>query len=222
MTGPRSPQLGRIARLMHVEPAEITGLDAIGENDLRTLHDQINESYFAEGREQFARIAALSKVLPGSVAGKLAERFLPPQLGARTAEQLEPARARDLVSKVSLRYLADLSLALDPARSRPVLQAIAPERVAEVAAELFGRQEYAAVSELAGSVTPAALAAALAEASPDDLVAVVPLLVWTDEVAAAVAVAVAALPDPARRRVDAAVVLRSGEAQNASGAGPQS
>lgn len=179
----RNPQIGRIARLIAVEPGEIQGLDDVPEADLRALHDQIGEVYFAEGREQFARVAGLSKVLPGAVAGKLAERFLPPQLGARSAEMLEPAKAKDLVNKVSVRYLADLSLALDPARSKPVVQAIPAPRVGEVAAELFRRKEYAAMAEFAGTVTLEALFAALDVASGRDLLEVVPLLVWNDNIA---------------------------------------
>lgn len=180
--GTRNPQLGRIARLVAVDPGELAGLDDIPENDLRILHDQISESYFAEGRGQFARVASLSKALPGSVAGKLAERFLPPQLAAQVAVLLEPAKARELVNTVSVPYLADLSLALDPARSTPVVQAIPADRVGEIAVELFRRSEYAAVAEFAGTVTLEALRVALGAASGRDLLEVVPLLVWNDNI----------------------------------------
>ncbi len=186
MSSPRSPQLGRIARLIVVEPDDLQGLAAIPDDDLRTLHDLIGETYFAEGRAVFARVAGLSKVLPGVVAGKLAERFLPPHFAARTAEMLEPARARDLVTKVSVRYLAELSLSLDPTRSRPVVRAVPPARVGEVATELFRRGEYAALAELASTVTVDALSAALAVATGRDLLEVVPLLVWSDDIATVV------------------------------------
>jgi hypothetical protein len=183
---PRSPQLGRIARLIVADPDDLQGLESVPDDDLRTLHDLIGETYFAEGRAVFARVAGLSKVLPGVVAGKLAERFLPPHFAARTAEMLEPARARDLVSKVSVPYLAELSLSLDPTRSRPVVRAIPPARVGEVATELFRRGEYAAMAELAGTVTLDALSAALDVASGRDLLEVVPLLVWSDDIAVVV------------------------------------
>ena len=169
MTSPRSPQLGRIARLIVVDPDELTGLDGVPDDDLRRLHDQIGETYFAEGRPVFARVAGLSKVLPAVVAGKLAERFLPPHFAARTAELLDPPRARDLVSKVSVPYLAELSLSLDPTRSRPVVRALPPGRVGEVATELFRRREYAAMAELVGTVSPEALAVVLDAASGRDL-----------------------------------------------------
>ncbi len=177
----RNPQIARIARLLAIDASQVRGLDDVAEPALRELHDQISEAYFGPGREQFARVAGLSKVVPGAIAGKLAERFLPAQLAARAAELLEPARAGDLVGRVSVGYLADLAVALDPTRSRPVLAAVAPDRVAEVAAEMFHRGEYEAMAELAGAVTVAGLFAALAVAGPHDLLELVPLLDW-DEV----------------------------------------
>jgi hypothetical protein len=178
---PRNPQIARIARLLAIDPSQVLGLDDVPEAALRELHDQISEAYFGPGRDQFARVAGLSKVLPGAIAGKLAERFLPPQLAARAAEMLEPARARDLVGRVSVGYLADLAVALDPTRSEPVMAVVPPDRVAEVAAEMFLRGEYEAMAELAGAVSAEGLFAALAVASPHDLLELVPLLDW-DEV----------------------------------------
>ncbi|MEO6885752.1 MAG: hypothetical protein ABI232_05610, partial [Jatrophihabitantaceae bacterium] len=175
-------QIGRIARLLAVDPDDVQGLDDIGDEDLRTLHDLISGMLSASGQEPFARVASLSKLLPGAVAGKLAERFLPPELAARVAVLLEPAKARELVTKVSVDYLAELSLALDPVRSRAVVQAIPADRVAQVARALFDRGEYAAMAEFAGTVTLDGLFGALGIASARDLVEVVPLLVWNDNI----------------------------------------
>lgn len=175
-----SRQHARLARLLGVDAAEITGLHDISETDLAILHDQISNALFADGHAQFAKVASLSKLLPGALAGKLAEKFLPAVLAARVAELLEPNRARDLVNRVSVRYLGDLSLVLDPVRSKPVVQAIPAPRVGEVARELFDRGEYAAMAEFVGTVTVDALFAALGAANPHDLLAVVPLLAWND------------------------------------------
>ncbi len=182
----RGRQVARIERLMLAPTGSLEGLDGVPADDLRALHDQISESYFAPGRDLLARVAGLAKVLPATVAGRFAEKFLPPTQGARAAEMLEPAKARDLCGKVSVRYLAELSLALDPARSRPILRAIPPQRVGEVAAELFRRHEYGAVAELAGGVTREALAAAVEGATGRDLLMVLPMLEWTDDITAVV------------------------------------
>jgi muconolactone delta-isomerase len=175
-----SPQLERIARLLHVDVSEVHGLDDLSDAQLRTVLDRIGELVFAGQQERFARIASLSKLLPGPLAGKLAEKFLPPPLAARTAEMLEPAKARDLVTKVRVSYLADLAMSLDPTRSEQVVKAIPAVNVGQVARELFGRGEYATMAEFAGTVTLEALFAAFEVATPHDLFEVAPLLVWND------------------------------------------
>jgi hypothetical protein len=179
-TSALSPQLERIARLLHVDVAEVNGLEDLSDAQLRAVHDRIGELVFAGQQERFARIAGLSKVLPGPLAGKLAERFLPPPLAARTAEMLEPAKARDLVTKVRVSYLADLAMSLDPTRSEQVVKAIPAANVGRVARELFDRGEYAVMAEFAGTVTLEALFAAFDAATPHDLFEVAPLLVWND------------------------------------------
>lgn len=175
-----SPQIGRIARLLHLDPTEIQGLEDISDADLRIFHDQISHTLFAEGQERFAAVAGLSKLIPGPLAGVLAEKFVPPVLAARVSEVLDPAKARDLIGRVSIQYLADIALALDPVKSKPVVQQLPPAPIGKVAKELFGRKEYATMAEFVGTVTVDALFAAFEVATPHDLLTVVPLLEWND------------------------------------------
>lgn len=174
------PRLGEIARLLGVEASELQGLDGLSDDDLKTLHTQIGDRLFADKRRRFARLAGLSQTIPGPIAGKLAEKFLPPTGAALAAELLEPDKARDLVNRVSLKYLGDLAIVLDPVRAQRVIRAIPAARVGEVAHELFGRDEYAATAEFVGAVEVEALFAALGAATPHDLLAVVPMLEWND------------------------------------------
>ncbi|KAA0091413.1 hypothetical protein CIW49_30490 [Mycolicibacterium sp. P1-18] len=178
-TTPR-PELAAIARVLGVEVDEVHGLDAMSDDDLFVLHEQIASRLSADKRRRFARVAALSQSIPGPIAGRLAEKFLPPAGAALVAELLEPAKARDLVGRVSVRYLGDLAIALDPVRAQDVVRAIPAARVGEVAQEMFRRQEYAAMARFVGAVEVDALFATLGVASPHDLLAVVPLLSWND------------------------------------------
>jgi hypothetical protein len=182
----RNPSVSRIARLLGVPAEDVHGLDELPEQDLRALHDLISESIFARYRRHFARVAGLSQVLPGPLAAKLAERFLPPPLAARVAELLEPGRARELITRLSLDYLAEVAVNLSPSRARPVLAVIPPERVARITRILFGRREYLAVAEFAGAVTRESLAAVLEVACGRDLLEVVPLLPWNEDIERAV------------------------------------
>ena len=178
-TAPR-PELVAIARALGIDVAEVQGLDGLSDGDLRALHGQISARLSADKRRRFARVAALSQSIPGPIAGRLAEKFLPPAGAALAAELLEPAKARDLVGRVSVGYLGDLAIALDPVRAQDVVRAIPAERVGEVSQELFGRKEYAAMARFVGAVEVDALFAALGVATPHDLLAVVPLLTWND------------------------------------------
>lgn len=182
-----SPQIGRIARLLRLDPAEVTGLEGVPDADLRILHDQISKRLFGDAQRQFARVAALSKTIPGPLAGVLAEKFLPPVMAARVSEMLDPAKARDLIGRVSVDYLVEIALALDPVRSKPVVQKLPPEPIGKVAKALFARREYAAMAEFVGTVTTEALMAAFEVATPQDLLAVVPLLEWNDNLDVVVA-----------------------------------
>lgn len=193
-TGPAAggtdPQLLRIARLLDVDVADLAalpGLQGVPAADLRVLHDQMSEAMHRGGRAGFAAVAGLAAKLPGPVAGRLAERFLPPVLAARVCEHLEPARARDLVTRVSVPYLAGVAVALDPVRSRAVVEAIPAERIGAVAEHLFAAGEHVAMSEFVGVIGAEALSAAIGAGSAEDLAAIVPLLEWTDRLEQALA-----------------------------------
>ncbi len=173
---PRNPQLARIAKVLGVEIADLQGLGAVPDADLHTLHDQMSVTVHGDDAHRFAGIAALSSSLPGATAAKIAEKFLPPVLAARVAELLEPERVRDLVSRISVPYLADIALALDPVGSRDVLRAIPPERIAEVTVELCARQEYVGMVELMDALTIEGLTAALLAPGSHHLEAIAPLV----------------------------------------------
>ncbi|BBY26945.1 hypothetical protein [Mycolicibacterium sediminis] len=180
MSGAPNARLEAIARLLGIDVGDLYGLESVPDDDLSLLHTQIGERLTADKRHRFARVAGLAQTIPGPIAGRLAEKFLPAKGAALAAELLEPAKARDLVGRVSLKYLGDLAVALDPVRAQDVIRAIPPARVAEVARELFDRKQYRAMARFTDSVEVDALFATLGVASPHDLLAVVPLLTWND------------------------------------------
>lgn len=150
---PRAALETRLAGVLGVERADLPDLTEVPDEDLRTLHDQVRRSVFAESEHRFARIAGLASVLPGPVAARIAEKFLPPVIAARVAELLEPARARDLVRRLPVRYLASVAAALDPARSQTVVQSLSAERIREVSRELLDRGDHDVLGRLATAVS---------------------------------------------------------------------
>ena len=118
---------------------------------------------FQADKHFFARVATLSKTVPGAVAAKLTElALMPPLLAARTSELMEPARAVDLVGRLSDGYLADVSAVMDPARSPAVIAAIPTDRVVKISLELVRREEWIVIGGFATVIPEDALRATVA------------------------------------------------------------
>ncbi len=121
-------ELRKLGHTLGVDVGRLAMVSGLPADDLRTLRKQIGEALFQADRPAFARVAALSKAIPGAIAAKLTQVALPPLLAARTAELLEPARAVDMVGRLSDSYLADVSAAMDASRAAEVVAAIPAER----------------------------------------------------------------------------------------------
>ncbi|HJQ44138.1 MAG TPA: hypothetical protein VJ831_13705 [Jatrophihabitantaceae bacterium] len=156
-----SPELQKLAHSVGVSPDRLSGLAAVPPDDLRLLRSQIAEALFQADKPRFARMAALSSAVPVAVAAKVTEHALPPLLAARTAELIDPARAAELVSRLSDGYLAEVSAAMDAARAPDVVRRIPPDRVAKVAVELARREEWVVIGAFVVHISDEALAASI-------------------------------------------------------------
>lgn len=152
----------KLAHALGVDAARLGMLAAVPAQDVRALREQIGEAMFQADRHYFARVATLSKTVPTAVAAKLTELTLPPLLAARTSELLEPAKAVDLVGRLSDRYLADVSAVMDPARSPEVVAAIPADRVVKISRELVRRQEWVVIGGFASVISDEGLRASVA------------------------------------------------------------
>lgn len=174
MSGGPDPtaELRKLAHSLDVDTAELSMVAGVPGEDLRTLRRQIHEALFQADKHYFTRVAALSKAVPGAVAAKLIEVALPPLIAARTAELLEPQRAADMVGRLSDRYLADVSAAMDASRAPKVIAAIPADRVARVGAELARRKEWIVMGSFVAEVSDAALKASIAVLNGEQLLRV--------------------------------------------------
>ena len=163
------PELQKLAKTLDVPVERLEFLAGVPAEDLKVLRQQVAESLFRAGKPAFARVAALSKTVPVGVSAKLTEAALPPLLAARTAELLEPAKAAELVSKVSEGYLADVSARMDAARAPEVIAAIPPAKVATVGLELARRGEWVVIGGFVSHVSTDALRASIANYDGEQL-----------------------------------------------------
>jgi hypothetical protein len=154
-------ELQKLAHQTGVDADELTFLADVPADDLRTLRGQIGEALFQADKHYFAKVAAVSKNIPAAIAAKVTESALPPLIAARVAELLEPAKAVEMVGRISGTYLAQVAAAMDPARSPHVIEKIPPEKVAMVGRELAAKGEWVVIGGFVSAVSSAGLRASV-------------------------------------------------------------
>lgn len=165
-------ELRKLAHVLGVDVARLSSLNALPPADLRILRTQVSDALFEADRPRFAKVAALSKAIPVPLAAKVTEHAFPPLLAARTAELVDPHKARELVARLSDSYLADVSAAMDPARAPEVIAGIPAERIALVGAELARRGEWIVIAGFIDQVSSDALAATVRTLTGEQLLRV--------------------------------------------------
>ena len=169
MTENTAAELEKLAHQTGVLPDDLEFLAALPAKDLRTLRGQIGEALFQADRHYFVKVAALSKSIPTAIAAKVTEFALPPLIAARTAELLEPAKAVDLVARISGSYLARVAAAMDPARSPHVIEKMPPEKIALVGRELATKEAWVVIGGFVSYVTTSGLRASVGEFNGEQL-----------------------------------------------------
>ena len=165
-------ELQKLSHQTGVPVEELDFLSGLPAQDLRTLRAQIGEALFLADRHYFVKVAGLSKSIPAAIAAKVTEFALPPLIAARTAELLDPAKAVDLVGRISGGYLARVASAMDPSRSPHVIEKIPPDKIALVGRELAAKREWVVIGGFVSYVTPAGLRASVAEFDGEQLLRV--------------------------------------------------
>lgn len=162
-------ELQKLAHALDVAPESLAMLDELDAADVRQLRQQVSDAMFESGRLAYERTAALSKLIPGSVAAKLTQAVLPPLVSARVAEVLDPDRAADMVGRLPEAYLAEVAMRMDATRAPHIVDAIPAERVGAIARELARRGEWVVIGGFVSAVSAPALAASVAEFSGEQL-----------------------------------------------------
>jgi hypothetical protein len=167
-----NPELHKLAHQLGVEPEQLDFLEAVPIDDLRALRQQIGDYLFEADKHHFTKVAAISRLVPVAIAAKVTEFALPPMIAARTAELLDPAKAAEMVGRLSDGYLADVSAAMDPTRAPEVIARIPPAHVSKVGAELARRGEWVVMGGFVSVVSGPSLKAAVTELNGEELLRV--------------------------------------------------
>lgn len=162
----------KLAHQLGVPTSRLHFLAKVAPGDLRALRHQIGDALFDADKQHFRNVVTVSRIVPVALAAKITERALPPLIAARTAELLDPARAIDMIVRLSDHYLADVAAAMDPARAPDLIGRLPVERFAPVGAELARRGEWVVMGGFVSLVPEASLRAAVSSLSGEQLLRV--------------------------------------------------
>jgi hypothetical protein len=151
----------KLARLLGRQPDQVDYLEQLSLEDLCELRERITEVLWNAHGSALNRLASASKLLPSRVSATISERAFGPLLTARMAALLDPERAVDVATKLSLPFLADVAIELDPRHASEVIARIPPRQISDITRELVSREEYVTMGRFVGHLRADAIVAAL-------------------------------------------------------------
>lgn len=184
-------EIEKLSRLFDVPTDELSYATALPSATIHALGQAVSDTLFDAGRDKLQRIAAASKLVPSAMTAAFAQRYFGPLLCARVAVLVEPDRAADLARRLPTRFLADVSLHLDPRRAANIIAKIGDDQVVEVARDLIARAEFITMGRFVGYVSLPAILRAIDATTPAELLRIAFFVEETDRFDAVVD----ALPD---------------------------
>ncbi len=159
-------ELIKLSRLLGVAERDLGYLAAESVADLRSLRASIGASMYDEDRMLFGKLVAATKLLPTAIVAAIAEKVMGPMICARVAGLLDPDQVVDVAKRLTIPFLADVCLQLDPRSAAPTLKKMPLAVVTAVSAELLRRREYLTMGRFVEVITDEAVRA-VAKAMPD-------------------------------------------------------
>ena len=147
-------ELVKLARVLGTDPNQLGFLEGADPTALRELRNSVSDRLLKQGQADFERVAAVARYLPTTVAAKLAEHALGPQLSGRMAGLLSLEQIAEFVDRLPASFLADLAPVVDLRAIGPLISDISESKLAEAAWVLIGRDDWITIAAFVDS-TPA-------------------------------------------------------------------
>ncbi|SFP04867.1 hypothetical protein SAMN05421810_101804 [Amycolatopsis arida] len=139
-------EVDKLARLLRTEPERLEFLAGVDPADVRRFREQVVDTLFDAHGGVLGRMAGASRLLPGAVLAKIAERVFGPLLCARIAGLVDVSRGVDVARRLPPAFLADVAAELDPRRAGEIITRIPAPTVVAVARELVARRDWITIS----------------------------------------------------------------------------
>lgn len=141
-------ELTKLARTLDTTVAAVSFAAGLDRDVLRQLRDRISSTLHDEHRAAYRGVAQATKLLPTALSAKVAEKVFPPLLSARIAAELPPEKAGELAQRLSVDYLADICVQIDPRTVARLIARVPVSKALAVAGELVRRRDFLTIGRL--------------------------------------------------------------------------
>lgn len=132
----------KLARTLGAEPESLTQLEHLGHDSLRELRELIAADLFEASASRFERLAEASRIAPAGIASMVAERAIGPVISAQLAALVQPKRALAMATKMSIPFLTEVAVHLDPAHASEIVAGMPAKTAIGVGLRLIGRGDF--------------------------------------------------------------------------------
>lgn len=163
-----SAELVKLGLLLGVPSAELNFLEDLPLQTLIKVRALTTDRLFGDGRKLFQKLASASKLLPAGITATIGEKAFGAMLCARIASEMPYPRAVELADKMSIPFLAQVTIELDPRRVKDIIQNMPLAKLRAVATELLAQKHYIIMGGFVGHMLPAQLKVILDDVSSDE------------------------------------------------------
>lgn len=163
-----SAELVKLGQLLGVPSAELNFLETLPLPTLIKVRSLTTDKLFNDGRKLFQKLASASKLLPAGITASIGEKVFGAMLCARIASEMPYQRAVELADKMTIPFLAKVTLELDPRRVKDIIQNMPLAKLRAVSSELLAQKHYIVMGGFVGFMQPAQLKIILQDVSTEE------------------------------------------------------
>ncbi len=163
-----SAELVKLGQLLGAPSSELSFLESLPLPTLIKVRGLTTDKLFNDGRKLFQKLASASKLLPAGITANIGEKIFGAMLCARIASEMPYQRAVELADKMTIPFLANVTLELDPRRVKDIIQNMPIARLRAVATELLAHKHYIVMGGFVGYMLPAQLKIILQDVSTEE------------------------------------------------------
>ncbi|MBA0127917.1 hypothetical protein H0B56_20415 [Haloechinothrix sp. YIM 98757] len=160
-------ELTKLARALDTTEDCVAFLGSLEAAEIHELREAASAAMHDRHRELYQSIAKASTLLPPALCVRIAERAFPPMITSKVAAEIGTDRVGEFAKRLSVGYMADVCVSIDPRKVRELISQVPVERATEVARELVDREEYVTLGRMIDAATERLVRAAVAVITSD-------------------------------------------------------